>query len=122
MLVFAAMCVLYAATAEEEAVPAVPPRGVPVPRAPLLKENSRLIDVEGVILDMKDDLKTSAVHRAIFQPRDQAGYLILLENALLEKTLQETAHGERPVKVRGTVTVFQAKNYLLLDWAAVKRE
>jgi len=51
------------------------------PRASLLKENSRLIDVEGLILDMKDDLKASPVHRWVFQPKDGLGYLILLENS-----------------------------------------
>ena len=71
---------------------------------------------------MKDDLKASPVHRWVFQPKDGLGYLILLENSLLEKTLTETAHGERPVRVRGTITLCQGKNYLLLDWAAVKRE
>ena len=94
---------------------------VPLPRAPLLKENSRLIDVEGLILDMKDDLKKGSVHRAVFQPKDGLGYFILLENELLEKTLAQTSHGERPVKVRGTITTFRKGNYLLLDWAAVKR-
>jgi len=113
---------LYAATAEEEETPRSPGGTVPLPRAPLLRENSRLIDVEGLVLDMKDDLKISSVHRWVFQPRDGLGYFILLENTLLEKTLVETAHGERPVRVRGTVTLCRGKNYLLLDWAAVKRE
>lgn len=95
---------------------------VPLPRAPLLKEDSRLIDVEGLVLDMKDDLKKGKVHRAVFQPKDGLGYFILLENELLEKTLALTSHGERPVKVRGTITTFKKQNYLLLDWAAVKRK
>ncbi len=95
---------------------------VPLPRAPLLKEDSRLIDVEGLILDMKDDLKKGKVHRAVFQPKDGLGYFILLENELLEKTLAQTSHGERPVKVRGTITTFKKRNYLLLDWAAIKRK
>ena len=113
---------LYAAGAQEGPAPKSPGGTVPLPRAPLLKENSRLIDVEGLILDMKDDLKASPVSRAVFQPKDGLGYLILLENTLLEKTLSETAHGERPVRVRGTVTLCRGKNYLLLDWAAVKRK
>ena len=113
---------LYAATVEEDQPPRSPGGTVPLPKAPLLKENSRLIDHEGIILDMKDDLKVGPAHRWVFQPKDGLGYLILLENSLLEKTLAETAHGERPVRVRGTITVFQGKNYLLLDWAAVKRE
>jgi len=95
---------------------------VAIPRAPVLKENTRLVDVEGLILDMKDDLKVSVVSRAAFQPKDGLGYFILLENELLEKTLTQTAHGERPVRVRGTVTRFRGRNYLQLDWAAVKRE
>ena len=102
--------------------PVSPGGVVPLPRAPLLKENSRLIDVEGLILDMRDDLKVSPVHRAVFQPKDGLGYFVLLENALLEKTLRQTAHGERAVRVRGTVTLCSGKNYLLLDWAAVKQE
>ena len=125
LLVFAV--VLCAAGEGEKPKPKAPkgpmsPGGtVPLPRARLLKENSRLIDAEGLILDMKDDLRTSPVHRWVFQPKDGLGYLILLENLLLEKTLKETAHGERPVRVRGTVTQFRRKNYLMLDWAAVKR-
>jgi hypothetical protein len=107
---------------DEPAKPAPPPDKVPMPAAPLLKENSRLIDVEGLILDLKDDLKIGEVNRPVFQPKDGLGYLILLENTLLEKVIGETAHGERPVKVRGTVTLFREKNYLLLDAAAVKRE
>jgi hypothetical protein len=127
-LLTACVLALYAVAAEGQGdrgdrnQPRSPGGTVPVPRAPLLKENSRLIDVEGLILDMKDDLKASPVHRWVFQPKDGLGYLILLENSLLEKTLTETAHGERPVRVRGTITLCQGKNYLLLDWAAVKRE
>ena len=102
--------------------PRSPGGTVPIPRAPVLKENTRLVDVEGLVLDMKDDLKVSLVHRAAFQPKDGLGYFILLENELLEKTLAQTAHGERPVRVRGTITVFRGRNYLQLDWAAVKRE
>lgn len=132
LLVMAALLVggllLSGAVAEnaEEGAPEAPPRSpggsIPLPRAPLLTEDSRLIDIEGLVLDLKDDLGVGAVNRAAFQPRDGLGYFILLENALLEKTLAETSHGERPVKVRGTVTVFQGRNYLLLDYAAVKRE
>ncbi len=95
---------------------------VPLPRAPLLKENTRLIDIEGLIVDLKDDLKASPVPRAVFQPKDGLGYFILLENSLLQKVLGETAHGERPVRVRGTITLFGGRNYLLLDYAAVKQE
>lgn len=95
---------------------------IPLPRAPLLKENTRLIDVEGVILDLKDDLKKSPVSRPVFQPREGLNYFILLENLLLQKVIGETAHGERPVRVRGTVTIYGGRNYLLLDWAAVKQE
>ena len=102
--------------------PRSPGGTIPLPRAALLRENTRLIDVEGLILDLKDDLKTSPVSRAVFQPKDGLGYFILLENALLEKTLAETAHGERPVKVRGTISLFRGKNYLQLDYAAVKQE
>ena len=102
--------------------PRSPGGTLPLPRAALLKENTRLIDVEGLVLDLKDDLKASPVSRAVFQPKDGLGYFILLENALLEKVLSQTAHGERPVKVRGTVTLFRRKNYLLLDYAAVKQE
>ena len=118
----AGLALVCVAEAQEGEIPRSPGGTVPLPRAPLLKENSRLVDVEGLILDMKDDLKTSPVHRAVFQPKDGLGYFILLENELLGKTLPETAHGERPVRVRGTITLFQGKNYLLLDWAAVKRE
>lgn len=125
VMLAAGVLMLHAAEekAEDRADEPMSPGGtVPVPRASLLKENSRLIDVEGLILDMRDDLKISPVHRAVFQPRDGLGYFILLENLLLEKTLKQTAHGERPVRVRGTITVFRGKNYLLLDWAAVKGE
>jgi len=122
LLLAGGVLALYAATAEDEETPKSPGGTVPLPRAPLLKENSRLIDVEGLILDMKDDLKVSPVHRWAFQPKDGLGYLILLENTLLEKTLAETAHGERPIRVRGTITLCRGKNYLLLDWAAIKRE
>lgn len=107
---------------DEPKMPAPPPDKVPMPAAPLLKENSRLIDVEGLIVDLKDDLHASPVPRAVFQPKDGLGYFILLENMLLEKTLKETAHGERAVRVRGTITQFRKKNYLMLDWAAVKRD
>lgn len=102
--------------------PKSPGGSIVLPRKALLKENTRLIDVEGLVLDLKVDLNASPVSRAIFQPRDGSGYFILLENALLEKTLAETAHGERPVKVRGTVSIFRGKNYLMLDYAAVKQE
>lgn len=128
MVLSAASLVVLNAAAEEpvpeneEETPRSPGGTVPLPRAPLLRENSRLIDVEGLILDMKDDLRAGPVHRAVFQPKDGLGYFILLENTLLQKTLAETAHGERPVRVRGTITLFQGKNYLLLDWAAVKQE
>jgi len=107
---------------EKPKEPRSPGGAIAIPRAPLLKENTRLVDVEGLILDLKDDLKVSSVSRAVFQPKDGLGYFILLENSLLEKTLRETAHGERPVRVRGTITVFRRRNYLELDWAAVKRE
>ncbi len=107
---------------EPAETPKSPGGTVSLPRTPLLKENTRLVDVEGLILDLKDDLKTSPVSRAIFQPRDGSGYFILLENAMLEKVLAETAHGERPVRVRGTITVFRRHNYLQLDYAAVKQE
>jgi hypothetical protein len=99
-----------------------PGGAVELPKAPLLKENTRLVDVEGLVLDLVDDLKVGSVHRAVFQPRDGLGYYILLENNMLEKLLRQTAHGERPVKIRGTITVFRAQNYLLLDWAAVAGE
>ena len=123
VLLAASAFVLYAAGEDEKPKgPRSPGGTIPLPRAPLLKENSRLIDVEGLIVDLKDDLKASPVNRAVFQPTDGLGYFILLENTLLEKTLRETAHGERPVRVRGTITLFQGKNYLMLDWAAVKRE
>jgi len=108
--------------AEKTRPPMSPGGTVPLPRAPLLKEDTRLIDVEGLILDMKDDLKASPVHRAVFQPKDGLGYFVLLENSVLEKALVETSHGERPVRVRGTVTLCVGRNYLLLDWAAVKRD
>ena len=107
---------------EPAETPRSPGGTLPLPRAALLKENTRLIDVEGLVLDLKDDLKASPVSRAVFQPKDGLGYFILLENALLEKVLAETSHGERPVKVRGTITIFRRKNYLQLDYAAVKQE
>ncbi|HUW57455.1 MAG TPA: hypothetical protein VMZ92_12530 [Planctomycetota bacterium] len=132
VLLMTGVLVLHAAgEGEKPQEPAKPetPKGpvspggtVPLPQAPLLKENSRLIDVEGLIVDLKDDLHASPVPRAVFQPKDGLGYFILLENMLLEKTLKETAHGERAVRVRGTITQFRKKNYLMLDWAAVKRD
>ena len=88
LLMTVCVLVLYAAAeAKKPKGPRSPGGAVPLPRAPLLKENSRLIDVEGLILDMKTDLKIGPVHRAVFQPKDGLGYLILLENELLEKTL-----------------------------------
>ncbi len=106
----------------EGPAPKSPGGSIVLPRAPLLKENTRLIDIEGLILDLKADLKVGDVSRAVFQPKDGLGYFILLENTLLQKTLAVTAHGERPVRVRGTITVFNGRNYLMLDYAAVKQE
>ena len=81
VLLLSGALALYAQDDEAKAPPKVEARpgprspggAVPLPRAPLLRENTRLVDVEGLILDMQTDLKVSLVHRAVFQPKDGLG-------------------------------------------------
>ena len=87
----------------------------------LLRENTRLIDRTGRILCLRDDLGIGNVQRSVFQPKGELGYFILLENAFLEKLEAQTRHGERDVKISGTVTEYRGTNYLLLTRVFVRR-
>ncbi len=88
----------------------------------LLRENTRLIDRTGRILCLKDDLGIGNVHRSVFQPMGELGYFILLENSFLEKVEAQTRHGERDVKISGTVTEYRGRNYLLLTRVFVRHD
>ena len=100
------------------------PTATPTPRAgpvgPLLKpaflypEPHRLIDRVGKVVDLKTDLGVGRESRSVFVPRTGEGYFVLLENAALGELEEHTRHGEKLVKVSGTVTVYDGRNYLLL--------
>ena len=88
----------------------------------LLRENTRLIDRTGRILCLRDDLGIGNVARSVFQPKGELGHFILLENGFLEKLEAQTRHGERDVKISGTVTEYRGRNYLLLTRVFVRRD
>lgn len=118
---------LWAQAADQPPVepPANPeaPAKTPEPAPPpLLHENTRLIDRTGRILTLSDDLGVGAVPRSVFQPNGELGYFILLENKYLEKIENQTRHGERDVKVSGTVTEYRGQNFLLLTRVFVRRD
>lgn len=109
----------------KEAPPPPPPEAkteIPRTDAVLLRENTRLIDRTGQILCLRDDLDTGNVARSVFQPKGDLGYFILLENKYLEKIETHTRHGERDVKVSGTVTEYRGQNFLLLTRVFVRRK
>ena len=80
----------------------------------LLREDSRLINIKGKIMNLKADLRTSEYSRSAFVPKNGPGYFILLENRNLEEIEEITSHGEKEVIVSGTVTVYKGMNYLLI--------
>ena len=86
----------------------------------LLREDTRLVNVKGKIMDLKYDLDKSDRSRSAFVPKNSPGYFILLENRNLEKIEEITKRGEKEVLVSGTVTVYKGKNYLLLTRTSVK--
>jgi len=109
-------------------LPETPPTPAPSPGAeavgPLLKPESvypekyRVIEWIGKVVDLKTDLGVGEEHRSVFVPQTGQGYFILLENAALEDLEKYTRHGEKMVKVTGTVSLYQGRNYLLLSrWA-----
>jgi hypothetical protein len=89
--------------------------------APLLQpvtlypERAVIIEQVGKVVALKTDLGVGEEDRAVFVPVTGTGYFILLENALLEDLQKYTRHGEELVKVSGTVTLYQGRNYLLLS-------
>lgn len=89
--------------------------------APLLKpmtlypEKSVVIEEVGKVVALKTDLGVGEVDRPVFVPQAGTGYFVLLENALLEDLEKYTRHGEELVKVSGTVTLYQGRDYLLLS-------
>ena len=87
-----------------------------------LREDTRLINVKGKIMDLKSDLKKSDYSRSAFVPKNGPGHFILLENRNLEEIEQITRHGEKEVIVSGTVTAYKGKNYLLLTRYSAKGE
>ncbi len=106
----------------KEAPPPKAKTEIPRTDAVLLRENTRLIDRTGRILCLRDDLDTGNVVRSVFQPKGDLGYFILLENKYLEKIETHTRHGERDVKVSGTVTEYRGQNFLLLTRVFVRRK
>lgn len=112
---------LWAQAEQEPAEDQVTEPQAPRTKAVLLRENTRLIDRTGRILCLRDDLNVGNVARSVFQPRGELGYFILLENKYLETLEAQTRHGERDVKVSGTVTEYRGKNYLLLTRVFVRR-
>jgi len=72
----------------------------------------------GKVVDLGADLGVGQSHRSVFVPQDGQGYFILLENSQLEELEKYTRHGEKLVKVSGTVTLYDGRNYLLISrWA-----
>jgi len=111
-----------AAGDEKDAQPSLEEKECP---AKLLREDTRLINVKGKIMDLRYDLKKSDYSRSVFVPKNKAqnapDYFILLENRKLEEIEETTKHGETEVLVSGTVTVYNEKNYLLLTRTFVKQ-
>ena len=97
------------------------PGEAPTP-PPMLKENTRLIDRTGRILSLSADLGVGTIPRSVFQPSGELGYYILLENKLLEKVEAQTRHGERDVKISGTVSEYRGQNFLLLTRVYVSQK
>jgi len=87
---------------------------------PLLKptavypEKYRVVEWVGKVVDLRDDLGVGRESRSVFVPQTGQGYFILLENAALGELEKYTRHGEKVVKVTGTVTLYGDRNYLLL--------
>jgi len=81
----------------------------------LFPEGRRVIDWVGKVVDLETDLGVGGEHRSVFVPQTGQGYFILLENAALEELEKHTRHGEKLVKVSGTVSLYQGRNYLLLS-------
>lgn len=108
----------------EQGAPAPPPRPAGEALGPLLRpvtlypERFRVLDQVGKVVDLQTDLGVGREHRSVFVPQTGQGYFILLENAALGELEKYTRHGEKLVKVSGTVSVYQERNYLLLTrWA-----
>jgi len=107
---------------ETEPTPAPPPSGEAL--GPLLKpvavypERYRVVEWVGKVVDLATDLGVGQEHRSVFIPQTGQGYFILLENVVLEQLEKHTRHGEQLVKLSGTVTAYDGRNYLLLSrWA-----
>ena len=98
-----------------------PPATTKEALAPLLKpiavypEKARVVEEVGKVVALATDLGVGDEDRSVFVPQTGTGYFILLENALLEDLQKYTRHGEELVKVSGTVTLYQGRNYLLLS-------
>ena len=77
-------------------------------RARTLRERSRLLDRDGVVI--------RAVNRLRFVPADGGAPMVLLENQLLERVEQLLRHANRTpgLQISGIVTEFHGRNYLLL--------
>ena len=108
----------------EGEAPKTPTRATGEALGPLLKpsaiypEKYRVVEWVGKVVDLKDDLNVSQDHRSVFIPQTGQGYFILLENSALADLEECTRHGETVVKVSGTVSLYQGRNYLQLTrWA-----
>lgn len=119
-----AVWVLSGCVLPEAKPPPEPPRaggpalGALLKPAALYPEKYRVIEWLGKVVDLKADLGVGQEHRSVFIPQTGEGYFVLLENAALEDLEKYTRHGEKVVKVTGTVTLYEGRNHLLLDrWA-----
>ena len=111
-----------AAEDEPQVLPQEAPKEAVKTDAPLIRENTRLIDRTGVILCLRDDLGIGNVPRSVFRLKGDLGYFILMENTFLEKVEDQTRHGEREVRISGTVTEYRGQNYLLLTRVFLRRD
>lgn len=84
----------------------------------LLREDTRLIDRRGRVvsyqLDVLGEPTPTPNDRSAFVCVDDGQVFILLENKKLEDLERITRRGEKVVKVSGTLTTYNGKNYLLL--------
>jgi len=119
-----ALWMLVGCVLPEGVAPKTPTPATGEALGPLLKpmaiypEKYRVVEWVGKVVDLKDDLGVSQDHRSVFIPQTGQGYFILLENSALEELEQATRHGETVVKVSGTVSLYQGRNYLQLSrWA-----
>jgi len=90
--------------------------------AAVLPEDTRLINWQGLLVVVKTtDKKTSETcNRLAFEPRASGGPFILLENSVLEEIEKTAPVGTGiEVRVRGTLTAYKGRNYLLLTSARV---